>query len=92
MEASGSFTRMRARHELWNQEYPDRPTKRGVPFTGIDNAREATKQLANPSVDFDTLPFHPMEYINFDLPWDGLDADRALGDDVETATTRLLGT
>ena len=75
LHTGSSFTQMRARHELWKQKYPDRPTKRGVPFTGIDNAREATKQLANPPVDLDTLPFDPLEYINFELPWDGLDAD-----------------
>ncbi|MDJ0792413.1 MAG: sulfatase-like hydrolase/transferase [Acidimicrobiia bacterium] len=72
---SSSFTTMRKRHELWKQKYPDRPTKRGAPFTGIANAREATKQLADPPVDLDKLPFDPLEYIDFDLPWDGLDAD-----------------
>ena len=75
LHTGSSFTQMRARHELWKQKYPDRPTKRGVPFTGIDNAREATKQLSNPPVDLDTLPFDPLEYIDFELPWDGLDAD-----------------
>ena len=72
---SSSFTKMRKRHELWKQKYPDRPTKRGAPFTGIANAREATKQLSEPPVDMDALPFDPMEYINHELPWDGLDAD-----------------
>ena len=75
LSTSSSFTTMRKRHELWKQRYPDRPTKRGVPFTGIDNAREATRQLANPPVDMATLPFDPMEYIHHELPWDGLDAD-----------------
>ena len=75
LTTSSSFTQMRARHELWKKRYPDRPTKRGVPFTGIVNAREQTKQLAEPPVDLDTLPFDPMEYLDFDLPWDGLDPD-----------------
>lgn len=66
---------MRKRHELWKQKYPDRPTKRGVPFTGRDNAREATKALSSPKVDLDKLPFDPLEYIDHELPWDGLDAD-----------------
>ena len=66
---------MRKRHEIWKQKYPDRATKRGVPFTGIANARQATKDLANPPVDLDTLPFDPMEYIHHELPWDGIDPD-----------------
>jgi len=72
---SSSFTRMRKRHEIWKQKYPDRPTKRGVPFTGIANARAATKELAEPPVDMETLPFDPLEYIAHEIPWDGLDAD-----------------
>ena len=72
---SSSFTRMRKRHEIWKQKYPDRPTKRGAPFTGIANAREATKQLSDPPVDLDKLPFDPLEYLDYELPWDGLDAD-----------------
>jgi arylsulfatase len=76
LHTGSSFTQMRARHELWKQKYPDRATpKRGVPFTGIDNARQATKDLADPPVDLDTLPFDPLEYMNFELPWDGLDPD-----------------
>ncbi|MDX2379608.1 MAG: sulfatase-like hydrolase/transferase [Acidimicrobiia bacterium] len=75
LSTSSSFTQMRKRHEIWKQKYPDRATKRGVPFTGIANARQATKDLANPPVDLDTLPFDPMEYIHHELPWDGLDPD-----------------
>ena len=33
------------------------------------------RELANPPVDVDTLPFDPLEYIDYELPWDGLDAD-----------------
>ena len=72
---SSSFTTMRKRHEMWKQKYPDRKTKRGVPFTGIANARQATKDLSNPPVDLEKLPFDPLEYLDFELPWDGLDAD-----------------
>ncbi len=72
---SSSFTRMRKRHEIWKQKYPDRPTKRGAPFTGIANAREATKHLSDPPADLDKLPFDPLEYLDHELPWDGLDAD-----------------
>jgi hypothetical protein len=75
LHTSSSFTKMRKRHELWKQKYPDRPTKHGVPFTGIENARPETKHLADPPVDLDKLPFDPLEYIDFELPWDGLDPD-----------------
>ena len=75
LHTGSSFTQMRARTRLWKQKYPDRPTKRGVPFTGIANAREETKALSNPPVDLDKLPFDPLEYMTFELPWDGLDAD-----------------
>jgi arylsulfatase len=75
LATGSSFVRMRKRHEMWKEKYPDRPTKHGVPFTGIDNARQATKQLSEPPVDLDTLPFDPLEYIHHELPWDGLDAD-----------------
>jgi len=75
LATSSSFTTMRKRHEIWKQKYPDRPTKRGAPFTGIANAREATKRLSDPPVDLEKLPFDPLEYLSFELPWDGLDAD-----------------
>lgn len=75
LATGSSFSVMRKRHELWKQKYPDRPTKRGAPFTGIANAREETKHLSEPPVDLSKLPFDPMEYINHELPWDGLDAD-----------------
>ena len=75
LHTGSAFTRMRKRHEIWKQRYPDRPTKHGVPFTGIDNARDATKALSAPPVDLKTLPFDPLEYIDHELPWDGLDPD-----------------
>ncbi|MGI9667892.1 MAG: sulfatase-like hydrolase/transferase [Acidimicrobiia bacterium] len=75
MSTSSSFTRMRKRHEIWKQKYPDRATKHGAPFTGIENARPETVALAEPPVDLEALPFDPLEYINWDLPWDGLDGD-----------------
>jgi arylsulfatase A-like enzyme len=75
LSTSSSFTTMRKRHEIFKLKYPDRPTKRGPAFTGISNARDATKQLSEPPVDLDKLPFDPLEYIDFELPWDGLDPD-----------------
>ena len=69
------MTRMRKRHELWKKEYPDRPAARGIPFTGLENARPETQALANPPVDLEKLPFDPLQYVDMELPWDGLDQD-----------------
>jgi hypothetical protein len=60
------------RQELWKQKYLDKPAATGVPFGGISNARPETKVLAAPQVDLTKLPFDPLEYIDFKLPWDGL--------------------
>jgi arylsulfatase len=75
LHTSSGFTRMRKRHELWKQRYPDRPPKRGPAFTGIDNARPETTALSEPPVDLEKLPFDVLEYLDFELPWDGLDPD-----------------
>lgn len=57
------FKRMRARHELWKQKYPDRAHKHGPAYTGISNARPATIALSKPPVDLMKLPFNPLEFI-----------------------------
>ncbi len=75
IHTSSSFNKMRKRHEIWKQEYPDSRSARGVPFTGIESPRAETAHLAEPPVDLSMLPFNPLEYIDYDLPWDGLDPD-----------------
>jgi len=69
IHTSGSFNRMRARHELWKKKYPDKPMARGLAFTGIANARPETKALSEPKVDFQKLPFDPREYLKIKLQW-----------------------
>ncbi len=66
------FKRMRARHELWKQKYPDREHNRGPAYANISNARPATLALANPPADFDDLPFDPLEFISHldELPYE----------------------
>ena len=75
---------MRKRHVLWNQKYPDKPTATGVPFAGISIARPETKALAELPVDLSKLLFDPLEYIDFKLPWDGLDPDKFSSHYLET--------
>lgn len=68
------FKRMRARHELWIEKYPNREQKRGMAYTGISNARPATKALINPPAELiENLPFDPNEFIQYyeKFPYDG---------------------
>ncbi len=66
------FKRMRARHELWKKKYPDLPHKHGPAYTGISNARPATRALSNPPANWKDLPFNPLEFIEHldELPFD----------------------
>jgi arylsulfatase len=75
LHTSSAFNKMRKRHEIWKERYPDSVSARGVPFTGLENPRPETTALAEPPVDLADLPFNPLEYIDHDLPWDGLDPD-----------------
>ncbi len=66
------FNRMRIRHELWKQKYPDQSERHGIPWTGIANATPQVKALANPPLDLNRLPFDPLEYVEHldELPFD----------------------
>ena len=66
------FNRMRLRHELWKEKYPDSPELHGLPWTGIANASAEVKALAHPQIDRKKLPFDPLEYIEHldELPFD----------------------
>ena len=75
LHTSSAFSKMRKRHEIWKNKYPDSKSARGVPFTGLENPRPETTRLAEPPVDLSMLPFNPLEYIDYDLPWDGFDPD-----------------
>lgn len=57
------FNRMRLRHELWKQKYPDAKEVHGIPWTGIANPTPEIKALSQPLMDFKRLPFDPLEYV-----------------------------
>jgi arylsulfatase len=65
----GQWDRMLIRHMLWKEKYPDKPKARGIPFTGIENARPETIAIGD---DFErlreSLPFDPLEFIKFSMP------------------------
>ena len=66
------FNRMRLRHDLWKERYPDRPEVHGIPWTGIANAYESLLEEQNPQLVLGDLPFDPLEYIEHldQLPFD----------------------
>ena len=64
------FSRMRARHELWKQRYPDSRRAHGPAFTGISNARPETLALSVPPVEMRDLPFNILDFIQYELPWE----------------------
>jgi arylsulfatase A-like enzyme len=65
------FDRIRARHELWIEKYPHRPKARGIPFTGISNARPETLAIETDIEALrDRLPFDPLEFMDWEPPWE----------------------
>ena len=66
------FNRMKLRHELWKQTYPDSKEVRGVPWTGIANATPEILALGKPKIDASKLPFDPLQYVEHldELPFD----------------------
>jgi arylsulfatase len=69
IHTQGQFNRMRARHELMKNEYPDRPKAHGIPYTGLSNARPETKAIADQlKRNIENMPFDMSEYIEFEIP------------------------
>ena len=66
------FKRMRARHELWKEKYPDRHHKRAPAYTGIANARPATIAISRPPAALKELPYDVLQFIEQldNLPYD----------------------
>ncbi len=69
IHTQGQFNRMRARHELLKKKYPDKPNAKGVPYTGISNARPETKAIfENIRKNIQNMPFDVNEYLEFEFP------------------------
>jgi arylsulfatase len=75
----GAFNRIQMRHEIWKTKYPDWPATRGPAFTGLANARPETEALSEVPAYMQNLPFDPLEYIEYDPPFD-LNGDPDLGE------------
>ena len=65
------FDRMRARHELWMEKYPNRKKARGMPLTGLENARPETIAIGEKLEALRAeLPFDPLEFMDWEPPAD----------------------
>ncbi len=53
----GMFNVMKARHEMWMEQYPNTPEAFGFPFTGLENARPRTIEHAQPRFSPEDVPF-----------------------------------
>jgi arylsulfatase len=75
------FNRMKLRHDLWKEKYPDSKEKHGIPWTGLENPSPGIQALANPRINASQLPFDPLEYVEHldQLPFDP-NMDAGLGD------------
>ena len=61
---------MRLRHEMMKKHYPDVPNARGIPLTGLSNARPETKAIGDiVKRNLEALPFDVSEYLEMDIPW-----------------------
>ncbi len=53
----GMFTAMKARHEIWTEKYPNTKPVRGLPFTGIKDARPEIITASKPRFKQSEVPF-----------------------------------
>ena len=63
------FDIMMARHQLWIKKYPHTAHVRGMPLTGLENPRPAVKKAGEFRIDPKDLPFDPMEFLDYELPY-----------------------
>ncbi len=74
IHTQGQFERMRARHELMKRKYPDKPKARGIPLTGLSNARPETKAIAQTvRRNIEEAPIEIRELLEANWPWVGGD-------------------
>lgn len=76
IHTQGQFHRMRARHELMKKKYPDKSNAKGIPYTGLSNARPETKAIGDTMKrNMENMPFDVREYIEFEVPGGKVDPD-----------------
>jgi arylsulfatase len=76
IHTQGQFLRMRARHELMKNKYPDKPNAKGIPLTGLSNARPETRAISDVlKRNLQELPFSLQEYLQHEPPAELRDFD-----------------
>lgn len=69
IHTQGQFNRMRARHELFKRKYPDVQNAKGIPYTGLSNARPDTRAIADRiKAAVEAMPFDVGDCLEFDVP------------------------
>ncbi len=69
IHTQGQFNRMIFRHKLMKQKYPDKPNGKGIPLTGISNARPETLGIKTMVENYmKLLPIDLDEYLKYDDP------------------------
>lgn len=72
----GQFKMMRMRHELLKEQYPDKPNARGIPLTGLSNARPETLAIADRlERNLQGLPVTVQEFIQRQPSFEMMDFD-----------------
>ncbi len=71
----GMFNAMRARHEIWKEQYPDSKEARGFPFTGIENARPETIKASKPRFKKGEVPFDVEKVMKRSRDWGNFEAN-----------------
>jgi len=60
---------MLARHELFKKKYPDKPNAKGIPYTGLSNARPETKAIEERvKKNLENMPFDIQEFLEHEIP------------------------
>jgi arylsulfatase len=69
IHTQGQFNAMLARHELMKKKYPDVENGKGIPYTGLSNARPETLEIGERvRANVKRMPFDVEDYIDFEIP------------------------
>ncbi|MEE9562760.1 MAG: sulfatase-like hydrolase/transferase [Thermoanaerobaculia bacterium] len=69
IHTQGQFNKMVARHEMMKKKYPNVSNGKGIPYTGLSNARPETLAIADRVKKvLEAMPFDVREYLEFEAP------------------------